>query len=121
MTTAYAERPQQARVFPPAGHLRLVLNTAPAQGPDAAKMLRVMQGFRRGTAARGQSLESVKVFTAFGQLQLALTQHIESLRELVQGHDDLSYHHIPLKPVFSVQATFEYVGKIKPRQFPLDE
>ena len=121
MTTAYAERPQQTGTLPPPGHLRLVPNTAPAQGPDAAKMLHVMQDFRRGTAARGQSQESAKVFAAVGQLQLALTQHIESLRALVQGRDELSYSHIPLKPVFSVQAKFEYVGKLKPRQFPLDE
>lgn len=32
-----------------------------------------------------------------------------------------SYQHIHLKPAFSVQATYQHVGKLKPRKFSLDE
>lgn len=39
----------------------------------------------------------------------------------LQGVEDLSYNHISVRPVFSVRATYKYTGKIKPRQFPLDE
>ena len=40
---------------------------------------------------------------------------------LMQSRDDGSYKHVPLKPAFTVQATYKLIGKLKPRQFPLDE
>lgn len=30
-------------------------------------------------------------------------------------------NHVPIKPAFTVQATYKFIGKLKPRQFPLDE
>ena len=32
-----------------------------------------------------------------------------------------NYVSIPLKPAFTVQATYKFIGKMKPRQLPLDE
>lgn len=121
MTTAYAQHAELGRAFPPPGHLRLVPNTAPAQGPEAAKVLNAVRDFSRGTAARGQSPELAKVLATARQLQLELAQHVENLRASMQGVEDLSYNHISVRPVFSVRATYKYIGKIKPRQFPLDE
>ena len=31
------------------------------------------------------------------------------------------YNHIPVKPVRFVQVTYKNIGKMKPRQLPLDE
>jgi len=122
MTTAYAQRSQQIGSRPlSAGHLRLVPNTAPAQGPEAAKILDVMQTFRRGTTTQGQSPELATVFATVDQLLRDLTQNIESVRSFMQGGEELSYNPIRIKPVFSVQATYQFIGKLKPRQFPLDE
>ena len=121
MTTAYAQLAEPGRAFPPAGYGRLVPNTAPAQGPEAAKVLNVVRDFSRGTAARGQSPESAKVLETVRQLQVELAQHVENLRASTQDLEDLSYNHISVKPVFFVRATYKYIGKIKPRQFPLDE
>lgn len=36
--------------------------------------------------------------------------------------DDDSYNHIPLKPAFTVQATYKLIGKLKPlKREPLTE
>ena len=121
MTTAYAQHAEPGRAFALSGYRRLVPNTAPAQGPEAAKVLNVVRDFSRGTAARGQSPESAKVLATVRQLQVELAQHVENLRATLQDVEDLSYNHISVKPVFSVRATYKYIGKIKPRQFPLDE
>ena len=121
MTTPYAQHAEQSRPFRPPGHLRLVPNTAPAQGPEAAKVFNVVRDFSRGTAARGQSAESAKVLATVLQLQVELAQHVENLFATMQDVDDLSYNHISIRPVFSVRATYKYIGKIKPRQFPIDE
>lgn len=120
MTTAYAEHSQQIGSSQPSfRHLRLVPNTAPAQGPEPAKILE--QTFLKGTAAQGQSQELATVIATVDQLWRELTQHIESARSFIQGGEELSYNHIRIKSVFSVQATYQFVGKLKPRQFPLDE
>jgi hypothetical protein len=37
------------------------------------------------------------------------------------AREDLHYNHIHAKPVFSVQVVYKPIGKLKPRQFPLDE
>ena len=35
--------------------------------------------------------------------------------------ENCSYNRPPVKPVRSVQVTYKRIGKLKPRQFPLDE
>jgi len=45
----------------------------------------------------------------------------EALQSLMQNRDDGSYNHVPPKPAFTVQATYKFIGKLKPRRFPLDE
>lgn len=121
MTTAYAQHAESGRAFALSGYPRLVPNTAPAQGPEAVKVLNVVRDFSRGTAARGQSLESARVLATMRQLQVELAQHAENLRATMQDVEDLSYNHISIRPVFSAKATYKYIGKIKPRKFPLDE
>jgi len=34
---------------------------------------------------------------------------------------NVDYRGIAVKPAFTVQATYKFIGKLKPRQFPLDE
>ena len=55
------------------------------------------------------------------KLQLELSQHIEGLRAWIKTPDEFSYNPVPLKPAFSVHATYKHIGKLKPRQFPIDE
>ena len=121
MTTAYAQHAEPGRAFPPTGYMRPVPNTAPAQGPEAVKVLNVVRGFGCGTAARGQSPESAKVLATVRQLQVELAQDVENLRATLDGVGDLSYNHISVGPAFSVRATYKYIGKIKPRQLRFDE
>jgi len=122
MTTAYTERAPQVQALPAGGHLKLVhSSTAPAQGKEAMKVRDVVRTFGRGTAARGQSAESAKVIATMKQLQLEMAEHVDSLRAMIQGREELSYDHVPVKPAFTVQATYKFIGKLKPRQFPLDE
>ena len=69
------------------------------------------------TMARGHSAESTKLNEAVR----GLAQSIEALQAMLQGSAEPSYNHIPVKPAFTVQATYKFIGKLKPRQFPLDE
>ena len=121
MTTAYAQHAEPGRAFALSGYPRLVPNTASAQGPEAVKVLNVVRHFSRGTAVRGQSPELVMVLATVRQLQTELAQDVENLRATLQDVEDLSYNHISVRPVFSVKTTYKYIGKIKPRQFPIDE
>ena len=117
MTTAYAQRPvQEPHPYVPGSHLSLV-SSAPAQGQEARKMRENVHAISLGTVARGHSIESAKLNFAVR----AVAESIEALQSLVQSRDDGSYSHVPLKPAFSVQATYKFIGKLKPRQFPLDE
>ena len=47
------------------------------------------------------------------------------LRETIDSspyvREDLYYNHIHAKPGFTVQVTYKRIGKMKPRQLPLDE
>jgi hypothetical protein len=70
-----------------------------------------------GTAARGHSVESAKLNAAVRDL----AESVEALQALMQDMDEGSYTHVPLKPAFTVQATYKLIGKLKPRQFPFDE
>jgi hypothetical protein len=117
MTTAYAQRPpQERRQYAPGAHLRLV-SSAPAQGQEARKMRENVRAISVGTVARGHSVESAKLNAAVRDL----AESVEALQALMQNRDDGSYTHVPLKPAFTVQATYKRIGKLKPRQFPLDE
>jgi hypothetical protein len=117
MTTAYAQRPaQEHRQYVPGSRLRLV-SSAPAQGQEAHKLRENVRAIRLGTVARGHSAESTKLNAAVRDL----AESIEALQALMQKRDDDSYKHVPLKPAFTVQATYKRIGKLKPRQFPLDE
>lgn len=117
MTTAYAQRPaQERRQYVPGSQLRLV-SSAPAQGQEARKMRENVRAISLGTMARGHSAESTKLNAAVRDL----AESIEALQALIQNRDDGAYKHVPLKPAFTVQASYKRIGKLKPRQFPLDE
>lgn len=117
MTTAYAQRSaQEPRQYVPGSHLRLV-SSAPAQGQEARKMRENVRAISLGTVARGHSAESAKLNAAVRDL----ADSIEAFQALMQNMDDGSYKHVPIKPAFTVQATYKLIGKLKPRQFPLDE
>ena len=117
MTTAYAQRPpQERRQYVPGSRPRLV-SSAPAQGQEARKMRENVRAISLGTAARGHSAESAKLNSAVRDL----AESIEALQALMQNRDEGSYTHVPLKRAFTVQATYKLIGKLKPRQLPLDE
>jgi hypothetical protein len=117
MTTAYAQRsPQEQRQFVPRSNLRLI-SSAPAQGPEATKMRENVRVIGLGTLARGQSVESTRLKEAVRDL----AESIEALNALLHNGDEASYSRVPAKPTFSVQVTYKFIGKLKPRQFPLDE
>ena len=116
MTTAYAQRtPQQPNPYA-LGSLALV-RSAPAQGQEARKMRENVRAIGLGTMSRGHSAESVKLNAAVRDL----AESIEALQAMLQSRAEPSYNHIPVKPAFSVQATYKFIGKLKPRQFPLDD
>ena len=117
MTTAYAQRPaQEPRQYVPGPHLRLI-SSAPAQGQEARKMRENVRAISLGTVARGHSAESAKLNSAVRDL----AESVEALQSLIQIRVEGSYNHVPLKPAFTVQATYKFIGKLKPRQFPVDE
>ena len=116
MTTAYAQRtPQQPNQYASSSP-RLVWS-APAQGQEARKMRENVRAIGLGTMARGHSVESAKLNDAVR----GLAESIEALQAMLQSGGEPSYSHIPVKPAFSVQATYKFIGKLKPRQFPLDD
>jgi hypothetical protein len=117
MTTAYAQRPsQERRQYVQESRPRLV-SSAPAQGQEARKMRENVRAISLGTATRGHSAESAKLNATIRDL----AESIEALQALMQNRDDGPYTHVPLKHAFTVQATYKLIGKLKPRQFPLDE
>jgi hypothetical protein len=117
MTTAYAQRPpQEQRQHVRAPNLRLVMS-APAQGPEATKMRENIRAISLGTMARGQSVESAKLEDAVRNV----AESIEDPNAVLPSQDEISYSHVPAKPAFSVRATYKLIGRLKPRQFPLDE
>ena len=117
MTTAYAQRvPQHANRLAPEPGLHLVWS-APAQGQEARKMRENVRAIGLRTMSRGHSAESVKINAAVR----GLAESIEALQAMLQSSAEPSYKHIPVKPAFSVRATYKFIGKLKPRQFPLDE
>jgi hypothetical protein len=73
-----------------------------------------------GTAP-GQSAEAGQLNAALLRLRAEMAENIDNLRTLIQNSQELPYKHIPVKPAFTVQATYKFIGKLKPRRFPLDE
>lgn len=117
MTTAYAQRaPLAARSYEPGPNLRLV-PSAPAQGQEARKVRENVHTISSATVARGYSIESVKLTAAVREL----VESIEALQDVFDGRVELSHHRVPLRPAFTVQATYKFTGKLKPRRFVIDE
>lgn len=114
MTTAYAQPPAQTRrQSVPESHLRLV-SSSPAQGQEAHRMREKVREMSAATGARGYSVEATKLSAAV--LDLA-----ESIETMLQGHSELTHNRVPLKPAFTVQATYTFIGKLKPRHFVFEE
>jgi hypothetical protein len=76
-----------------------------------------VRAISRGTASRGHSAESAQL----GAAARGLAESIEALQATMQDTGDWSYKHVPLKPAFTVRATYKLIGKLNPRYFPLDE
>jgi hypothetical protein len=106
--------------YQPEGPFRLVHQTAPAQGHDAFQVRRVISSFGTGTAP-GQSTESAQLNAALIRLRADVAETLSALRFSIPNGDELTYKPIPVKPVFTVKATYKFVGKLTPRPFPIDE
>lgn len=118
--SANRQRVRQGPSYQPGGSLRLVPRTAPAQGREAFQVRQVINTFGTGTSP-GQSAEAAQLNAALLRLRAEVAENIDNLRALIQNNQELPYNHVPVKPAFTVQATYKYVGKLKPRRFPLDE
>jgi hypothetical protein len=117
MTTAYSVRlPLGPRPYVQGPHLHLVVS-APAQGHEARKVRENVRAISCRAAALANSTESRMLKAAIRDL----AESIEPAQALMHGDHDVSYMHVPVKPVFTVQATYKFIGKLKPRQFPVDE
>lgn len=90
--------------------------TAAAQGRDAMQAWEVVRNIGHGTAV-GASNESVQLVATLKRIQ----SQLETLRASIDNRYEPPYDHVPLAPAFTVQATYKFVGKMKPRQFDLDE
>ncbi len=66
-----------------------------------------------------QSLEAQQVREAVARAQRHWNERALNTDE--QSAEDLSYNHIALRSVTSVKCQYKYVGRMNPRQFPLDE
>lgn len=116
MTTAYAERaPQQRGGYAPWPRPRLV-TSAPGQGREARKVRDNVRAISLATT-QGHSVESEALAAALRDL----AESVEALQHRLQGADATSYNHVPLKPAFSVKATYKLLGKMPPRQLPETE
>lgn len=66
-----------------------------------------------------QSLEAQQVREAAVRAQRHWNERALNTDE--QSAEDLSYNRIALRSVTSVKCQYKYVGRMTPRQFPLDE
>jgi len=113
VTTAYAIRaPHEQRAYIP-GPQTWVVSSAHGQGQEARKVSDNVRAISVGTT-QGYSLESEALQAAVRNL----AQSIEVLQGRLQGADDTAYMHVPLKPAFSVRATYKRMGKLPARQLP---
>ena len=106
--------------YQPGGSLRLVHQTAPAQGHDAFQVRKAISTFGTGTAP-GQSTESAQLNAALIRLHADMAETFSDLRFSIPNGDELNYNPIPVKPAFTVKATYKFVGKLTPRPFPIEE
>ena len=72
-------------------------------------------------ASQAQGTEAFKVLAAAQKVQQHLDEQPTVLILRMEGDDALSYNHVAPKRVFSVKTQYKYIGRMKPRQFPLDE
>jgi hypothetical protein len=110
----------QGPSYQPAGSVRLVSPTAPAQGHDALQVRRVISTFGTGTAP-GQSTESAQLTAALLRLRADMAETLNHLRLSIESGAELNYNPVPVRPAFNVKATYKFVGKLTPRPFPIDE
>jgi hypothetical protein len=118
--SADAQRALPGPSYQPVHFLRLVYTTSPAQGEEAIQMRSLIHALGN-EAAPGQSVEAAQLRGVLLELQAEIAETTATLRNLIQGSQDMSYDPLPLKSAFTVQATYKFVGKLKPRQFPPDE
>ena len=97
MKAAYANyRPQRSSGW--SRHLALAWSSdvSRAQGPEAHQVMERVQAVERHWQQRGEMLARPEV-------------------------EVLTYDHIAPKPGFSVKGRYKFIGRLKPRQFQLDE
>jgi hypothetical protein len=68
-----------------------------------------------------QSQEARQVSEAAERVQQHWNERAEVLMTDAQSTEDFSYTHLSPRPVSSVKCQYKYVGRMNPRQFPLDE
>jgi len=74
-----------------------------------------------GNASRAESAEAYQVLEAAQRVQQHLDERPSGLILRFEGDDAVLYNHIAPKRVFSAKAQYKYIGRMKPRQFPIDE
>jgi hypothetical protein len=70
------------------------------------------------TASQGYSVESTALKAAIREMAESMTESIEALQAMFHSSDTADYKPVPMKPAFTVQATYTLLGKMAPRQFP---
>lgn len=91
--------------------------SAPAQGQEARKMQENAWAIGAAALTFGQSAESAKLAAVVREL----LKNIAPLGDMLRAENEQGHTHVPLKHAFTVQATYKFIGKLKPRHFPLDE
>jgi hypothetical protein len=115
MTTAYAQRASYVALPPTLRPRQWASGSAPAQGREALKVRANVHAIGLGTTAtQGHSVES----EALKATIRAVVSSIETFYQRLQGMDDTGYNHVPLKPAFTVKATYKRIGKLPARQLP---
>jgi len=72
-------------------------------------------------ASHAQGPEAFKILEAAQRVQRHLNETATVLVLHIDGDDALTYDHIAPKRAFTVKGRYKFTGRIKPRQFPLDE
>lgn len=72
-------------------------------------------------ASHAQGPEAHKVLQAAQAVERHWQERAEILVLPVAGADVLSYDHVAPKRLFTVKGRYKFMGRIKPRQFPIDE
>lgn len=76
------------------------------------------------TASHAEGHEARMVLAAAKRVQEHLNQRPTALIFPFErnDHDDvLAYNHVPPKRVFTIKTQYKFIGRMKPRQFSLDE